>query len=264
MIMVRSTSQPSVYKMMVRSTVCGTVSIIMVHFTSQPSVYKIVVRSTVFGTVTIIMVHFTSQPSVYKMMVRSTVCWTVSMILVHSTSRPSVYKMVIRSTACGTVTIIMVHFTSQPSVYKMMVRSTLCGTVSVIMVHSTSRPSVYNKMVVRSTVSIRAQRRRFFVSHCLCLENKTNDWVRSKIYCPLGPQGTSSGICQETETCMVRACHTPRQPLQNRPSGHFGGWATSWSAWEMLDEQRQTVDSPAHARTAHRGLMHQRLEEALC
>ena len=24
--------------------------------------------------------------------------------------------------------------------------------------------------------------------------------------------------CQETETCMVRACHTPRQPPQNHPS----------------------------------------------
>ena len=32
----------------------------------------------------------------------------------------------------------------------------------------------------------------------------------------------SSGICQETETCMVRACHTPRPPLQRHPSGHLG------------------------------------------
>ena len=30
---------------------------------------------------------------------------------------------------------------------------------------------------------------------------------------------TSSGNCQETETCMVRACHTPRQLLQNHPLG---------------------------------------------
>ena len=37
----------------------------------------------------------------------------------------------------------------------------------------------------------------------------------------------SSGNCQETESCMFQACHTPRQPLQNHPSGHLGGWATS-------------------------------------
>ena len=29
---------------------------------------------------------------------------------------------------------------------------------------------------------------------------------------------------------MVRACHTPRQPLQNHPSRRLGGLATSWSA----------------------------------
>ena len=44
---------------------------------------------------------------------------------------------------------------------------------------------------------------------------------------PCGSTGTSSGICQETDTRMVRACHTPRQPLQNRRSGRVGGWATT-------------------------------------
>ena len=38
----------------------------------------------------------------------------------------------------------------------------------------------------------------------------------------------SSGNCQETGTCMVRACNTSRQPLQNHPSGHLGGLATLW------------------------------------
>ena len=60
---------------------------------------------------------------------------------------------------------------------------------------------------------------------------------------------------------MVRACHTPRQPLQNHPSGHLGGWATPWSAEEMLDGQHQRVDIPAHAGTAHKGLLQKRLEE---
>ena len=63
---------------------------------------------------------------------------------------------------------------------------------------------------------------------------------------------------------MVRACYTPQQPLQNHPSGHVGGWATPWSAEEMLDGQHQRVDIPAHARTAHKGLLKKRLEEDLC
>ena len=40
---------------------------------------------------------------------------------------------------------------------------------------------------------------------------------------PCGSTGTSSGNCQETETCMIRPCHTLRQPLQNHPSWHLGG-----------------------------------------
>ena len=76
--------------------------------------------------------------------------------------------------------------------------------------------------------------------------------------------GTSSGNCQETETSMVWACLAPRQPLQNHPSGHLGGWATPWSAKEMLDGQRKRVAIPAHARTAHNGLMQKKMEEDLC
>ena len=81
---------------------------------------------------------------------------------------------------------------------------------------------------------------------------------------PCGSAGTSSGNCQETETCMVRACHMPQQHLQNHPSGHLGGLATPWSAEEMLDGQHQRVDIPAHARAAHTGLRQKRLEEDLC
>ena len=33
---------------------------------------------------------------------------------------------------------------------------------------------------------------------------------------PCGSTGTSSDNCQETETCMVRACYTPRQPLSKK------------------------------------------------
>ena len=61
---------------------------------------------------------------------------------------------------------------------------------------------------------------------------------------------TSFGNCLETETCMVLVYHTPRQLLQNDPSGHLGGWAMPWSAEEMLNRQHQRMDIPAHDRTA--------------
>ena len=53
---------------------------------------------------------------------------------------------------------------------------------------------------------------------------------------------------QETETLMVRACQTPWQLLQNHPSGHLRGWATPWSAEEMVDGQCQRADIPAHCQ----------------
>ena len=37
-----------------------------------------------------------------------------------------------------------------------------------------------------------------------------------------------------------------------------------WSEEEMLDEQREGVDIPAHVRTAHKGLLQKRLDEDLC
>ena len=50
-----------------------------------------------------------------------------------------------------------------------------------------------------------------------------------------------------------------------KPSaGHSGGWATPWLSQEMLDGQRQRVDIPSNARTAHKGFLQKRLEEDLC
>ena len=71
------------------------------------------------------------------------------------------------------------------------------------------------------------------------LEYKTNDWVRTKINFRVGPQEPLSGNCQETETSMVWACHTPWQPPQNHPSGHLQGWMTPWSAEETVGGQHQ-------------------------
>ena len=99
----------------------------------------------------------------------------------------------------------------------------------------------------------------------LLLGARDNGVVRSKINFLVGPQEPLLVNCQETETCMVRACHTPRQPLQNHPSEEYlGEWATPWTAEEMLDGQHQRVDIPAPARTAHDGLLQKRLEEDLC
>ena len=75
---------------------------------------------------------------------------------------------------------------------------------------------------------------------------------------------TSSGNSQDKETCTVPACHTPRQPLQNHPSGHLEGWETPRSTEEMLDGQHQRVDIPTHTRTAHNDLLQKRLGENLC
>ena len=48
------------------------------------------------------------------------------------------------------------------------------------------------------------------------------------------------------------------------PCRAHGGWATPWSAEEMLDEQHQKVDILVHVRPAHNGLLQKRLEEDLC
>ena len=74
----------------------------------------------------------------------------------------------------------------------------------------------------------------------------------------------SMWVVSTAEPLFLRTCRTPRQPLQHHPSGHLRGWATLWLVEEMLDGQHQRVDVPAHARTAHNGLLQTRLEEDLC
>ena len=83
------------------------------------------------------------------------------------------------------------------------------------------------------------------------MEHKTNDWVRKKINLLLNALEPRVENCQETETCMVRACHVPRQPLQNHPPRHpmFGGWATRRKCWTNIKEWT----FPAHAGTARNG-----------
>ena len=87
-------------------------------------------------------------------------------------------------------------------------------------------------------------------------------WAAEQDKLSCGPTGASSGNCQETETCMVWACHIPW--LQNHPSGHIGGWSTQQWEEEMLNWWRLREDTPAHTRIPHNGLLHKRLEEDLC
>ena len=46
--------------------------------------------------------------------------------------------------------------------------------------------------------------------------------------------------------------------------GHPGGWATPLSAEEMLDGEHQRVNILHNARTAHKGLLQNKLEEDFC
>ena len=79
---------------------------------------------------------------------------------------------------------------------------------------------------------------------------------------PYGSTGTSSGNCQETETCIVSAYHTTTSP---KPSFR--------APWRVVDavvgkgnagSTHQGVDIPARARTAHKGPLQKTSEEGLC
>ena len=54
--------------------------------------------------------------------------------------------------------------------------------------------------------------------------------------------------CQETETHIVQACHTPWQPLQMYKWGVLWGWMTPWSAEKMLDGQHQRLEYHNHSQ----------------
>ena len=78
------------------------------------------------------------------------------------------------------------------------------------------------------------------------LHGAQDQWLgEEQDYFPCGSTGTSSCHCQGTNTCMIRACHTSRQPLQNHFSGHLGGWATPRSAKKCwMDNTREWTSLP--------------------
>ena len=98
---------------------------------------------------------------------------------------------------------------------------------------------------------------------CIRDRHKTTDWVRSKINFLVDPQEPLLVTLERQKLAWFG--HVTRHPSLSKTtlSRHLGGWATSWSAEGMLDGQHQKVDVPAHARTAHKGLMQKRLED-LC
>ena len=95
---------------------------------------------------------------------------------------------------------------------------------------------------------------------CTLRHNTEDSAEQDQLLC--GSTGTSSGNCQDMETCTVRTCQKQRQPRQHHPSGHLGGWVMPSSAQEMLDGQHQGADITAHAKTAHKGLLQNRQEDS--
>ena len=111
--------------------------------------------------------------------------------------------------------------------------------------------------LMRQAFDSKYTRKFFSISY---LEHKTNDWVRGKIGFLVGPQEPLPATVKRRKLAWFgHVARTPRQPLQNHPSGYLGGWTTPWSAEEMLEGQRQRADVPAHARTARDGLPRKRL-----
>ena len=104
-------------------------------------------------------------------------------------------------------------------------------------------------------------RKLFRISY---LDHKTNDWVQGKIHVLVDPQEPLLATVKRRKLAWFGHITLHDSFSKYHSSGHLGGWATPWSAEEILDEQHQRVEIPARARTAHKGLLHKRLGEDLC
>ena len=63
---------------------------------------------------------------------------------------------------------------------------------------------------------------------------------------------------------LVLFLYAVKTAFPSHPAWHLEGRTAPWSAKKMLGGQCQRVDIPTHARTAHNGLLQERLEEILC
>ena len=96
------------------------------------------------------------------------------------------------------------------------------------------------------------------------LEHKFNDWVQSKIIFLVRLERPLQATVQRRKLAWYRHVKRHDSLSQNHPSRYLGGWATPWSAEEMLDGQHQRVDISTHARAAHKGLLRKILKEDHC
>ena len=95
------------------------------------------------------------------------------------------------------------------------------------------------------------------------LEHKSNDWMWSKVKFLVGPHEHFLVLSRHSNLHGLSMSHT-MTASQKHPSGHLGGRVMPRLAQAMLVGQHQRVDIPAHARTAHKGLLQKRLEENIC
>ena len=79
---------------------------------------------------------------------------------------------------------------------------------------------------------------------------------------PCGSTGTSSATVKRRKLAWFRHV-TSQDSLSKTILQGTLEWSTPWSSEEMLYGQHQRVDIPAHARTAHKGLLMTRLEERI-
>ena len=106
------------------------------------------------------------------------------------------------------------------------------------------KPSVWGNVSMSPTWSTRPT--------TWCGARSTSLWVHRKLFWQLSRDGNLHG------SGVMRHNILSKTFLRGK------GWATPWSAEEMLDEQHQRADIPAHGRTAHNGLLQKRLEEGHC
>ena len=92
-----------------------------------------------------------------------------------------------------------------------------------------------------------------FLREILCssyFKHKTKNWVRSKINCRLGAQEPFLATVKRRKLAWFG--HVTHHDSFLR---RLGGRASSWLAQEMLKWTTSLSDIPAHARTAHNGLL---------
>ena len=144
-------------------------------------------------------------------------------------------------------------FTSKFKHYKSRVTSILlygCETWTLL-ADSEERIQAFKTKCLRNILCISYSETRPTTG---CGIRSTSLWVHRNLFWQLSRDGNLHGSGMSHATTV-----SPKPSF-----GHFGGWATPWSAEEMLAGQDQRVDIPARPRTAHKGLRQKRLEEDLC